>query len=121
MSRPLFALYIRDGARGAEDWRCGVEVELFGFEEADWQRIGPQYVDALVRGFAEQQDDVVIDNQIAVESKLASGGYITVEPGGQIEFSSAPRDSLVELECDLRAYISRLNMLAGDRDLRSWQ
>lgn len=49
---------------------------------------------------------------------LPGGAMVTVEPGGQVEISSAPADSLAELHTAVTADIERLTELLGDAGLR---
>ena len=49
-----------------------------------------------------------IEDNLVVAAKAADGGNWTVEPGGQIEFSSAPRENLSLIERDLRTNLGEL-------------
>ncbi|MCV4784390.1 glutamate-cysteine ligase family protein, partial [Escherichia coli] len=57
------------------------------------------------------------EGETIVEARLEDGARATVEPGGQIEFSSAPRPTLTELERDVGSFLSRLHDIAQRRGL----
>lgn len=50
------------------------------------------------RACADETTGFVCEDDQIVETGLSSGGRLTIEPGGQIEFSGAPRQSLREVE-----------------------
>jgi glutamate--cysteine ligase len=50
--------------------------------------------------------------------RLPSGGRVTFEPGGQVEYASPPRTTATNLLDDLRATASRLRQACGERGIR---
>lgn len=103
-----FAKYLRDGAKPREQRRVGVEIELFGFDAATKQRLDNEQVEAVFRALSENfSSELIVENNLIVETS-APGGRFTIEPGGQIEFSTQPRQSLQEIETDLHAVFANL-------------
>ena len=101
----------RDTSRKAASphrwWAVGAEIELFGFTRDGLQRIDPDQVQAIINGFAPETISHVTEDGYVTEAILGAGsisstataiGRLTLEPGGQIEFSGAPARSLVEIE-----------------------
>lgn len=109
-----FAVYFAENGKPARDWAIGPEVELFGFTRDTLERIKPTQVQALIEGFAEEIAESVLENGFLVEATLKDKSRITLEPGGQIEFSGAPQKSLIEIERTLEGYVSRLKAI-GER------
>ncbi|HEY0078896.1 MAG TPA: glutamate-cysteine ligase family protein [Pyrinomonadaceae bacterium] len=112
-SAPLFVENLRRGAKPPSEWRCGVEFELFGYDaEQDLARIDPSQVQRVLAGFAPSSNDLVYEDGQIIETGAGQMGRITVEPGGQIEFSGAPQRSLADVERELSRYLSRLKEIA---------
>ena len=112
-----FVEYLRQGAKPRENWRCGVEVELFGFDSKTRQRLDNAQVQAVLRALATPGSAFVFESETLVETRDADGGKWTIEPGGQIEFSSAPRASLNSIEEDLKTAFARLRTASAELNL----
>ena len=109
-----FARFFADSGKPESDWAIGVEVELFGFTGDTFQRIAPAQVQTVIDGFGSQIVNQIEENGYVTEATLASPageqeGRLTLEPGGQIEFSGAHRRSLVEIERELRGFLGQLS------------
>jgi glutamate--cysteine ligase len=109
-----FARYFTENGKPANAWAIGPEVELFGFTRDTLERIKPAQVQALIEGFSEEIAESVVENGFIVEATLKDKSRITLEPGGQIEFSGMPQQSLLEIERTLESYVSRLKAI-GER------
>ncbi|HWP42578.1 MAG TPA: glutamate-cysteine ligase family protein, partial [Blastocatellia bacterium] len=104
------ARYFIDASKPASEWTVGPEIELFGFNRGDLSRITPEKVQAVIEGFSERITGREIEDGYVTEAALDEviGGRITLEPGGQIEFSGPNHRSLASVERSLRSYASRL-------------
>src|ERR1044072_6128761 len=137
-ARTDFTRYFAQSGKPAHLWAVGAEIELFGFTRDGLQRIDPDQVQAIINGFASQTISHVIEDGYVTEALIRKGegvrgargeeesardakmttpsplfphqavGRLTLEPGGQIEFSGAPARSLVEIERALSDYTKRL-------------
>ena len=94
-------------AKHADEWAIGAEVELFAFTRETLERISPQQVQAVIKGFSEQIIETKAEDDFITEAFLEEG-RITLEPGGQIELSLAPKRSLADIEKILERYFARL-------------
>src|ERR1051325_10063892 len=112
----LFEENLRRGAKPASEWMCGVEFELFGYDtRRDFKRLGPTQVQRVLAGFAPSSNDLVYEGRTLIEVNAGQMNRLTVEPGGQVEFSGAPRRGLSDVERDLVRYLARLHEIAeGD-------
>lgn len=115
-SRSLFIEHIRQGIKPRSDFLCGLECELFGYDARSLERLNQNQVEDVLKSLAHNENDLYFEKGILTESKLEEGARLTLEPGGQVEFSSAPRKSLIELEYDYVKYISRLKELSKTHD-----
>jgi glutamate--cysteine ligase len=115
-STQLFVENLRRGAKPSADWMCGVEFELFGYDKArDFARLDPSQVQRVLAGFAPSSSDLVYESGVLIEVNAGQMNRLTLEPGGQIEFSGAPQRSLSDVEREVRRYLSRLREIAdGD-------
>ncbi len=115
-SAPLFVENLRRGAKPRTDWMCGIEFELFGYDlRRDYERIRPSQVQRVLEGFAPSSNDLVYEDSLLIEVNAGQMNRLTVEPGGQVEFSGAPQRNLQDVEREIQRYLTRLHEIAeGD-------
>src|SRR5918911_707516 len=115
-STPLFVENVKRGAKPRSEWMCGVELELFGYDlRRDYARINPVQVQRVLAGFASNSNDLVYEENVLIEVDAGQMNRLTVEPGGQVEFSGAPQRDLKDVEREIRRYLARLKEIAeGD-------
>ena len=112
-SVPLFVENLLRGEKPPGDWMCGVELELCGYDRArGLERIDAAQVQSVLAGFAPSSRDLVHEGGTVVEAGDGQMNRLTVEPGGQVEFSGAPQRRLADVERELRRYLSRLREVA---------
>ena len=117
-SAPLFEENLRRGAKPAAEWMCGIEFELFGYDaRREMARLSPAQVQSVLAGFAPSSDDLVYEGRTVVEANAGQMNRLTVEPGGQIEFSGAPQRKLSDVEREVTRYLARLAEIAGAENL----
>ncbi len=97
-------------AKPASEWAIGAEIELFAFTHDTLERISPEQVQQVITGFAEEIIETRAEDDFITEATLAES-RLTLEPGGQIEFSLYPKRSLADIERILESYFSRLKEL----------
>jgi len=108
-----FARFFADSGKEEANWSVGIEVELFGFTRDNLERITPAQVQTVIEGFAPRIVDQTEEHGQITEAALEGkpdeqAGRLTLEPGGQIEFSGAHRRSLTEIEGELRSFLDQL-------------
>ena len=112
-SVPLFVENLLRGEKRRADWMCGAELELFGYDRArGLARIDAAQVQSVLAGFAPSSRDLVHEAGTVVEVNDGQMNRLTVEPGGQVEFSGAPQRRLADVERELRRYLARLREVA---------
>jgi glutamate--cysteine ligase len=117
-SVPLFVENLLRGEKPRAEWMCGVEFELFGYDRARaFERIGAGQVERVLAGFAPSSRDLVHEGGTLVEAGDGQMNRLTVEPGGQVEFSGAPQRGLADVERELRRYLARLREIAESNRL----
>lgn len=90
------AAHLESGNKPSADWRIGTEHEKFAYRVSDLRPLpyeGADGIGAVLEGFRAYGWDPVSegDNVIALVQGLAN---ITLEPGGQVELSGAPVETL---------------------------
>jgi glutamate--cysteine ligase len=113
---PQLADYFRRAFRSREEWLVGIEVEMMGRDAATsrplaYEAAGPSVrrvieAYALLRGGA-----LVLEGDRPVGIDGAWGG-ITLEPGGQVEWSSRPAKNLTELQTELDGHLGAMREVA---------
>lgn len=114
----LFVENLRRGAKPSAEWMCGVELELFGYDtRRRFERIDAAQVQRVLSGFAPSSSDLVYEEGTVVEVNAGQMNRLTIEPGGQIEFSGAPQRKLSDVEREVRRYLARLHEIAEGHEL----
>ena len=114
----LFVENLRRGAKTASEWMCGIELELFGYDaRRDFERIDSAQVQRVLAGFAPSSNDLFYEDGLVIEVNAGQMNRLTVEPGGQVEFSGAPQRKLCDVEREVRRYLSRLHEIAEGNSL----
>lgn len=117
-SVPLFVENLRRGAKPASEWMCGVEFELFGYDaRREYERINHAQVQRVLAGFAPSSNNLFYEDGLLIEVDAGQMNRLTVEPGGQIEFSGAPQRSLKDVKREVHRYLSRLHEIAEGHGL----
>ncbi|MGH9899369.1 MAG: glutamate--cysteine ligase [Pyrinomonadaceae bacterium] len=115
-SMGLFVDYLLSGRKSCAEWKCGLEFETFGFAAQNLERLSPVAVQQILTNMATSSDQLIYEEETLVEASVTLNdklrGNITIEPGGQIEFSSVARRALSEIELDLDLYLKRLRTLS---------
>ncbi|HEY0406625.1 MAG TPA: glutamate-cysteine ligase family protein, partial [Pyrinomonadaceae bacterium] len=114
----LFVENLRRGAKTASEWMCGIEFELFGYDaRQSFERIDSAQVQRVLAGFAPSSNDLFYEDGVVIEVNAGQMNRLTVEPGGQVEFSGAPQHKLRDVEREVRRYLSRLHEIAEGHSL----
>ena len=119
-STHMFVDHLRRSAKPASLWMTGLEFELFGYAADNLQRLDAGQVQAVLLSLTSSSDDALFEEGVVAEVFTGEGGMdrVTVEPGGQIEFSGAPRRSLSEIEASLTAHLTRLREIAAQNGFK---
>ena len=111
-SRDELVAYLEEGCKTASEWRIGTEHEKFVFRTADHSPVpyeGDRGIRVLLQSMRDRFGwDEVLEkgNIIALRRKdCPKGGAISLEPGGQLELSGAPLDTVHQMQEEIRQHL----------------
>src|SRR5690606_7454549 len=94
--------YLEEGCKPRADWRIGTEHEKFVFNAADLSPIpydGDNGIRALLEGLLPLGWRPVEDDGNLIGLEDGAGASVSLEPGGQLELSGAPLETIHQT-CD---------------------
>ena len=114
---PELASYFRQSFKTRDEWLVGIEVEMMGRDAATsrplaYESAGPSVRRVIETYAAERGGALVLEGDRPVGIDAAWGG-ITLEPGGQVEWSSRPARDLTELAGEIDGHLAAMRRVAG--------
>jgi glutamate--cysteine ligase len=120
-SRDELVAYFEQGSKPAQEWRIGTEHEKFGFYRHGHGPVpyeGERGIRALLEELKDRFGwDAVTENGniIALRRKdCPKGGAVSLEPGGQLELSGAPLETLHETHEEFRQHLIEVGEVGKD-------
>jgi len=119
-SRNDLVEYLSSGCKPPEDWRIGTEHEKFAYTREDLRPLpydGARGIRALLEGLAANfgwEPVLEAGNPIALTK---DGCSVTLEPGGQLELSGAPLETLHETCDEVHTHLSQVKEIAEPLDI----
>ncbi|MCP3971987.1 MAG: glutamate--cysteine ligase [Rhodobacteraceae bacterium] len=115
------AEYLSSGCKPREDWRIGTEHEKFGYCRDTRQPLpydGPRSIRAMLEGLHYRfgwQPIHEADNIIGLEKE---GANISLEPGGQLELSGAPLETIHQTCDEVNVHLREVQEIADEIGVR---
>ena len=109
------AEYLADGCKPKADWRIGTEHEKFGYCKDTLQPLpyaGERSVEAVLEGLRDQhgwEPLIEAGNLIGLQK---DGANVSLEPGGQLELSGAPLETIHETCDEVNAHLADVKDIA---------
>ncbi len=109
------AEHLAEGCKPKEDWRIGTEHEKFGYNKETLLPLpydGPCSVKALLEGLQDEFNwSPVLEagNIIGLEK---DGANVSLEPGGQLELSGAPLETIHETCDEVNVHLEQVQTIA---------
>ncbi|MBM3645509.1 MAG: glutamate--cysteine ligase [Alphaproteobacteria bacterium] len=107
--------YFAAGNKPPAAWRMGTEHEKFGFDKATLKPVaydGPNGVRALLEGLTRFGWKPVVEGNSPI-ALLRGKANITLEPGGQLELSGAPLETLHETADETANHLAEVKAVAA--------
>ena len=96
------AEYLASGCKPKEDWRIGTEHEKFGYVKGTYAPLpydGPCSIKAMLEGLRDAHGWAPVYEGDAIIGVTKDGANVSLEPGGQLELSGAPLETIHQT-CD---------------------
>ncbi len=109
--------YLAEGEKpNPDNWRIGVEHEKFGFHLDDLSPLaydGPSGIHAMLTGLERFGWEPVSEGGKLIALTL-DGQSISLEPGGQLELSGAPRQTLHQTCHEVNSHLAQVKLVGQE-------
>jgi glutamate--cysteine ligase len=120
-SKAQLVEYLAAGCRPPDEFRLGAEQEQFVYRGSDYRPAaydGPNPgIRSLLEGMARFGWESIHENGLPIALRQGDRS-VTLEPGGQLELSGAPLDSVHGTVEESRGYHRQLSTLSNELGLR---
>jgi glutamate--cysteine ligase len=109
------AEHLAEGCKPAADWRIGTEHEKFGFLTdtlAPLPYDGARSVRAVLEGLRDGFGWSPVHEGPALIGLQKGRANVSLEPGGQLELSGAPLETLHETDAETRGHLAEVRAVA---------
>jgi len=109
--------YLQSGCKPREQWRIGTEHEKFAYHintNTPLEYEGPNGVRALLEGLTKFGWKPILENGLPIALKDNAGGFISLEPAGQIELSGAPLENIHQTCAEVSTHLHQVKAVARD-------
>ncbi|WP_282602349.1 glutamate--cysteine ligase [Paracoccus sp. PARArs4] len=116
-SRDQLAAYVASGEKPARDWRIGTEHEKFGYVEATKQPLpyeGQASITAMLEGLRDRFNWTPVLEAGKLIGLERDGANISLEPGGQLELSGAPLETIHQTCDEVNSHLAEVEAVASD-------
>jgi len=111
--------YLEAGNTKPEDWRIGTEHEKFCFHRENFSPLkyeGKSGIKAVLNGFKQYGWQPHYENKNII-SLTKDGASITLEPGGQLELSGAPVETIHETCSEIHTHLYQAKQVGDTLDV----
>lgn len=111
------AEYLSSGCKPKEDWRIGTEHEKFGFCKDTLNPIpyaGERSVLAVLEGLRDRHGWAPLTEGGHLIGLEKDGANVSLEPGGQLELSGAPLETIHETCDEVNAHLKDVKDIADE-------
>ncbi len=111
------AEYLAEGCKPRADWRIGTEHEKFGYNRDTLEPLpyeGPCSVCAMLEGLRDRFGWAPVEEGGKIIGLLKDGANVSLEPGGQLELSGAPLETIHETCDEVNEHLREVQSVADD-------
>lgn len=116
-SKAQLVAYLESGCKPANLWRIGTEHEKFGYRLDDLRPLdydGPKGIAAILAGLADMGWQPVAEAGKIIALVDETGASVTLEPGGQLELSGAPLETIHQACAETNAHLDQVGKLSQE-------
>ena len=114
-SRDQLAAYIASGEKPRDAWRIGTEHEKFGYDKASLKPLpyeGACSIQAMLSGLRDGFGWDPVMEQDRLIGLQRDGANISLEPGGQLELSGAPLETIHQTCDEVNGHLAEVKEIA---------
>ncbi len=107
--------YLEAGCKPRQDWRIGTEHEKFGYDLKDHLPLpydGPCSIKAMLTGLSERFGWEPVTEAGNIIGLVKNGANVSLEPGGQLELSGAPLETIHETCDEVNEHLREVKQIA---------
>ena len=115
------AAYLADGCKSQEDWRIGTEHEKFGFcakTRLPLPYDGPCSIRAVLEGLRHRFGWTALYEEDNIIGLAKDGANVSLEPGGQLELSGAPLETIHQTCDEVNAHLREVREVSEELGAR---
>ncbi|HET7409757.1 MAG TPA: glutamate--cysteine ligase [Paracoccaceae bacterium] len=116
-SRDDLVGYLASGSRPKAEWRIGTEHEKFGYCTDSLTPLpydGPRSIRAVLQGLADRFGWAPVTEGGNIIGLTKDGANVSLEPGGQLELSGAPLETIHETCDEVNEHLAQVKAVADD-------
>ena len=114
--------YIASGCKPADQWRIGTEHEKFVFDAQTLRPVpyeGERGIGALLRKLQTATGwQPIMEGEYIIGLVNTDGASVTLEPGGQLELSGAPLETIHQTCCETHHHLEQVKQITEELGLR---
>lgn len=114
-SEDQLADYLARGCKPESDWRIGTEHEKFGYRKDDLSPLpydGEKSIRAMLEGLRDNFGWTPVEEGDRIIGLEKGGANVSLEPGGQLELSGAPLETIHETCDEVNDHLSQVKAVA---------
>ncbi|MEM1159609.1 MAG: glutamate--cysteine ligase [Pseudomonadota bacterium] len=116
-SRDDLASYLASGCKPKADWRIGTEHEKFGFCKDTLKPLpyeGQRSIRAVLEGLRDRYGWSALEEGGNIIGLTKGGANVSLEPGGQLELSGAPLETIHETCDEVNEHLAQVKSIADE-------
>ncbi|WP_116597953.1 glutamate--cysteine ligase [Primorskyibacter marinus] len=109
--------YLASGCKPKEDWRIGTEHEKFGYCKDTLKPLpyeGERSILAMLEGLRDRHGWAPVEEAGKLIGLEKDGANVSLEPGGQLELSGAPLETIHETCDEVNAHLRDVKDIADE-------
>jgi len=111
------AQYLADGCKPKEDWRIGTEHEKFGYCKDTLKPLpyeGARSIRAMLEALRDRHHWAEVRENGMLIGLVKDGANISLEPGGQLELSGAPLETIHQTCDEVNTHLREVKEIADE-------
>jgi len=111
------AEYMAAGCKPKDNWRIGTEHEKFGYDKTGHLPLpyeGPCSIKAMLEGLRDRYGWSPVEEAGNIIGLEKDGANVSLEPGGQLELSGAPLESIHQTCDEVNEHLKEVQELAEE-------